>query len=726
MKLNECAEQRRAKVETRPPIPFERVRSRVLGYALTFAVVALAFMLSLGLHGVHDGVLQAVLTILAAFLSAFIGSIALIRYYVRKRHIYLWIGAGFVGNALLESYHIAVSAGFLHVSIAPDQTSLADWSHFAARTALALFLLFSWIAEWRRKHKNGLAPFPVWGVFTIVGGSVLGLISAMVFVSTPGQFIHLGVLGRPFDLLLAIPFAAALVGYLLDGDWRDKSFPHALVVALILNVGAHTLLLPFSREAFDPLFYVGQAAILASYVALVVGLLVSTYRVFRLAELRRVDSLRKTFDLTKERQRVVQSLAEVQTKEDELKSKVVELETTHSAVLNIMEDLDEEKRKLAQEKAKDEAILASVGEGLIVTDEQRRVTYANTAAELMIGFRLDNLKGQRWPEVVRAVNEDGTPVPIEETAIARAMRTLKQRSTLKPEQFTRRDGSTFAVNITAAPVLLAERPIGAIAVFRDVTREREIDKAKSEFVSLASHQLRTPLSTIKWYSEMLLGGDAGKLKEEQLEYMLEVSHANERMVDLVNALLNVSRIELGTFAVQPQPTDVVAVVKTVLREVAPQAVTKKLKIVEAYQENLPVLPADPNLLRIIIQNLVTNAIKYTPPKGQVWVRLRTVKAGEKIDSHKVVLDSIFFSVQDTGYGIPVAAQPKIFTKLFRADNVRERETDGTGLGLYIVKSIIEHADGDIWFMSDEKKGTTFYVLLPIAGMQRKKGAKQLT
>jgi signal transduction histidine kinase len=252
-----------------------------------------------------------------------------------------------------------------------------------------------------------------------------------------------------------------------------------------------------------------------------------------------------------------------------------------------------------------------------------------------------------------------------------------------------------------------------VVVFRDVTKEREVDKAKTEFVSLASHQLRTPLSAVNWYAEMLLAGDVGKLNDEQKKYIDEIYKGNQRMVDLVNALLDVSRIELGTFAISPEPTQLTDISKSIIKELKPEIKKKNQVVSEDYEKNLPKINVDQKLIRIVIQNLLSNAVKYTPEKGRIGIEMKTSGANIEI------------KVADTGYGIPKPQQKDIFTKLFRADNVRQKDTEGTGLGLYIVKNIVEQSGGKISFDSTEDKGTTFYVTIPLGGMNKKEGTRVL-
>lgn len=257
------------------------------------------------------------------------------------------------------------------------------------------------------------------------------------------------------------------------------------------------------------------------------------------------------------------------------------------------------------------------------------------------------------------------------------------------------------------------KPVKIIGVNWDVTREKEIDQAKTEFVSLASHQLRTPLTSIKWYSEMLMNGDAGKLTAPQKTFVQEVFEGSQRMALLVNALLNVARIEAGTFSVAPEMVSIQDTIATVLKENGPTIQVQQQKIKQQIDTKAPPVSVDRQLMYIVVQNLITNAIKYTPAKGAISVGYE--RRGR----------SLIFTVADTGYGIPKASQKNIFQKLYRADNVRSKVTDGTGLGLYIVKSILDHTGGSIGFTSEENHGTTFTVTLPVGGMQARTGTKSL-
>ena len=407
------------------------------------------------------------------------------------------------------------------------------------------------------------------------------------------------------------------------------------------------------------------------------------------------------------------------------------LEDARIAAVNVLDDLFVEKSKVETAKAKEEAILMSIGDGLITTDEKGNTIFINKAAEKLLGIKNEEISGKSFFESTTIENEEGVAVPLEKRPIHMALATGTTTTTTTTTTtgptyyYVRKDKTKFPAAITVTPVILSGKVIGAIGVFHDITKEREIDHAKSEFVSLASHQLRTPLTAIGWYVEMLQSGDAGVLNDKQNKYLSEIYTGNKRMVELVNALLNVSRIELGTFVVEPEPTDVVLLARSVVNEQKSQIEAKKLKLSEKYAKDLPLFNADPKLLRMVFQNLLSNAVKYTPKGGAIEFALWMVKGGESVDVQKADEDSIAVKVTDAGYGIPKKQQNQIFTKFFRADNVRKKDTEGTGLGLYIVKAIVDHSGSKIWFESVENKGAIFYVTLPLSGMKKKEGAKAL-
>lgn len=381
------------------------------------------------------------------------------------------------------------------------------------------------------------------------------------------------------------------------------------------------------------------------------------------------------------------------------------------------ERLSETLRSLRIEKAKDEVLLGSIGDAVFAIDVNRRIQLFNAAAEQISGFLGREVLGRPYDEVLKFEREKtGKP---NHRFIGEAL-SGKQAAMSNHTVLIRKDGKRVSVADSAAPIQARGGQIeGAIIVFRDVSKNYELDKAKSEFVSLASHQLRTPLSAINWYGEMLLSGDAGKLNKTQHEYIKEIFQGNQRMIDLVNSLLDVSRLEVGKLPDKPAPTDLSALIGSLEKELAAEVASKQLKFTKQLS-TMPLVVADPKQLRMIVQNLLSNAVKYTPAKGSVTVRLRKATAADLAAAKLRGTDPhLFFSVQDTGYGIPTEQQPNIFGKLFRADNVRKLDVEGTGLGLYIVREVVEKLGGRVWFESIESVGTTFYIVLPLRSRKAK-------
>ncbi len=387
------------------------------------------------------------------------------------------------------------------------------------------------------------------------------------------------------------------------------------------------------------------------------------------------------------------------------------LRTSAKELVRINRKLSEAASSQKRVSARTAAILRSIGEGVIVFGADGNVEATNRVAEKLLGFSESQLIQGDYTELIKATDENGAAISGEERPISKVIATRRPVTTTL--YYIRKNGTKFPAQINVAPIIMDDGFEGAIEVFRDVYLEKEIDKSKTEFVSLASHQLRTPLSTISWYAEMLLAGDAGKITKEQTRYLDEIYQSNRRMTELVGSLLNVSRIELGTFSVEPEPIDLVRLAQGTVKDLEPQIFARKINFEEKYDPNIPIINADPKLMRMVIENLASNAIKYTPEAGNVTLQLK----------HRAGHTEI--TIEDTGLGIPAGQQGKIFTKLFRADNVKTHDTEGTGLGLYLVKSIVDYSGGKIWFKSEENKGTTFCVSIPDGGMKHKRGTKAL-
>jgi PAS domain S-box-containing protein len=268
-------------------------------------------------------------------------------------------------------------------------------------------------------------------------------------------------------------------------------------------------------------------------------------------------------------------------------------------------------------------------------------------------------------------------------------------------RMNRPDGQSRWVMLSLFSFTDANRERKGLLTLVDITKQKQVDKAKTEFVSLASHQLRTPISGMKWNIELLMSANTESFTALQRSYLEKISRGLERMDMLVNDFLSVSKFELGTLA--PAYTEVAMqeFLEGVVDEHMANAEKKKIKMTVDWQGDLGVLRSDTHLLHMITSNLISNAVKYTPDGGSVRVRA----------SHDPERFSL--SVEDTGMGIPLEEQEMLFTKMFRAANARAQVTDGTGLGLYIVNEAIHVLGGKIGCVSEEGKGTTFMVTLPV-------------
>jgi len=231
------------------------------------------------------------------------------------------------------------------------------------------------------------------------------------------------------------------------------------------------------------------------------------------------------------------------------------------------------------------------------------------------------------------------------------------------------------------------------------------NRMKTEFVSIASHQLRTPLSIIKWYVEFLSKKEIQKnFTDKAIKYIKTINDSNQRMIKLVNDLLDISRIENGRMQIKLEKTNFVELCQNIIKENQPIAELKKIKISFKYDPSIPLILADPKRIGIAMDNLITNAVKYIQSdKGQGQISIEISNKNK----------NIIFNISDNGVGIPAGDQKKIFKKFFRANNTMRLQTSGTGLGLFIAKAIIESHKGSIWFVSKENEGTTFYFTLPL-------------
>jgi len=262
-------------------------------------------------------------------------------------------------------------------------------------------------------------------------------------------------------------------------------------------------------------------------------------------------------------------------------------------------------------------------------------------------------------------------------------------------------GKNLTVEASTVPVGVETNRIGTLVIFHDITREKTIERMKTEFVSIAAHQLRTPMSAIKWTVRMILDGDLGPITAEQRDFLEKTYVSNERMISLINDLLNVTRIEEGRYLYNLVLVNLDDMMQSIIGSYAELVKRRNLTLEYiAPPSKLPLVKVDVEKIRLAISNLIENAIKYTPAKGKINIVITTV------DNY------VQIAVKDNGVGILKDQQDRIFTKFFRGENVMRMETEGTGLGLFITKNIIEAHGGKIWFESEEKREPHFILRFP--------------
>jgi len=237
---------------------------------------------------------------------------------------------------------------------------------------------------------------------------------------------------------------------------------------------------------------------------------------------------------------------------------------------------------------------------------------------------------------------------------------------------------------------------------------RQLDKIKDEFISMASHQLRTPLTSIKGYISMVIEGDAGRITDPQKQLLDQAYMSSERMVHLINDFLNVSRIQTGKFIIDKTAVDLSKLVGEEIDGLRPNATMRNMKFIYKSPKNFPILDIDEGKMRQVVMNFADNAIYYSHDNSSIDVKL-SVEGGE-----------VLFTVKDTGIGVPMNEREKLFTKFYRTSNARVQRPDGTGVGIYLAKKVIDAHSGQVVFESVEGKGSTFGFRLPLKTNQTPK------
>ena len=354
-------------------------------------------------------------------------------------------------------------------------------------------------------------------------------------------------------------------------------------------------------------------------------------------------------------------------------------------------------RQQQEEATKDQAILTSIVDGVVVNDAEGHTILVNPAAERILDKPAGQLVGQDFRVPFSLFDDKGREEVVEamEALLGTSSSTVHKAYRMTLEVDSR------IIHAQLCPVLTRHGDfLGVVTVLRDVTKEVEADRTKSEFVSNVSHELRTPMTAIKGYTDLLHSGSVGPINGEQERFLAIIKNNADRLTALINDLLDISRVDTGRVRFVPQPLQIGDVIADVVNAMAGQAQVKNQILTYEVVAGLPDLMGDRDRLTQVITNLVSNAIRYTPNDGEIEVRAYPVEGAMRVD------------VRDTGIGIAPEDLGRIFERFYRADHPLVHEAGGSGLGLSIARMFVEMHGGRIWVESEQGKGSTFTLVLP--------------
>ncbi|MHC4646811.1 MAG: PAS domain-containing sensor histidine kinase [Planctomycetota bacterium] len=380
--------------------------------------------------------------------------------------------------------------------------------------------------------------------------------------------------------------------------------------------------------------------------------------------------------------------------------------TRYRSAENLLKKYRENLRALVRERTEEtdaekellSVTFSSIGEGVVVVDPEKRILLFNEVAEELAGWEFELVQDKSIDKLFRVVDERTREVV--ESPIERVLRSGSIETGSSLEVLVSADGRERPIATVAAPIRIRGETIGVVMVFRDVSREREVERMKQDFVSAISHELRTPLTSIIAYTETILH-DSGMPGATREQFLGIIEEQGKRLANLIEGLLEISRLESGTMRISREEVNISGIVQQVWLSLQPLADDKDIRLDVDIEEGLAEVTGDEGRIQSVVTNLVNNAIKFTPEKGEVSVSVR--QEGEEV----------VIRVSDTGMGISSDALGKVFDPFYRVPASSER-VQGTGLGLAIVDKIVQLHNGRIGVESEVNEGTTFTVFLPAA------------
>lgn len=361
-------------------------------------------------------------------------------------------------------------------------------------------------------------------------------------------------------------------------------------------------------------------------------------------------------------------------------------------------------KQLEKERNENLAILSSLGDAVVALDNEGRIQFVNKTFTDLTDLDPHKVSGMKLFDLVPLYDYENNIVPENKRPSWIAINKKKHGVTkIRSYYLLNSKKHKVDLSITATPILDNNKVTGCVIILEDISKEKEIERTKMEYLAFVAHQLRTPLSTIGLTAEIISNEVKEKCLSESSEFVSNILKETDRMAKTVDTFLNVTKIEAGLFPINPESQNISKRVRTIITELKPQSKIKKVKIVSKIDPKMPKVAIDFQILDIVLGNLIINAIKYAYEKSTVTVRTIT---REK---------NIIFMVKNIGPSIPEDEKLKVFHKMFRGSNTANNQ--GSGLGLYIVRSIVIQSGGKIWFESENNE-TVFYVSYPLLGMKK--------
>lgn len=629
---------------------------RALAYWVVGLGLTLGYSVTRGSTWVGSVQLHTLMEGLATLLALMAGTIALVRFYSRKDNTFLFLGTGFVGTAILDGYHTVVTSMFFKPYMPSDLPSLIPWSWIASRQFLSVLMFLSWLA-WLREERLGEAGrIGEWSVYLF---SILFTLASFLFFAygpLPRAYYPEFFFNRPEEFLPGLFFLLALVGYIHKGRWRDDSFEHWLVLSLIVGFIGQIVFMSFSGRLFDFEFDAAHTLKKMSYICVLIGLLSSMYSIFRKAENSSLKQLEKS-------------------------------------------------------EAQFRGAIASLQEGFALFDSEDRLVIYNEEYLRLNSSIQDIIKpGMRFEDLVRTNAKHGIifeAIGREEEHIQE--RIEQHRNPAHPIISKLTDGTWHIVNESRTPD-------GGIAVTQtDITELKKVEEklqALTEslrhrtleletvnqdletFCYSVSHDLRGPLRAIDGFSQALLEDYGDVLDDTARKYLQRVRKGCERMTQLIEDLLILSRVNRGEL--QRQKVNLTELVESIAAELRRTDTERKVTFDIAQDLSIE---GDVRMIRIVLENLLGNAWKFTGKCEQAKIEFGvTNHNGEPA-----------YFVRDDGVGFDMAYADNLFKPFQRLYGTNEFE--GTGIGLATVNRAIQRHGGRVWAEGTVGQGATVYFTL---------------